>query len=240
MWKGLFCSEWTKCMSYRWSRFGLLGATVFPPIALLLMNHQKPFTADEALGYCLHVLYLGQAGIVIAAAGFFGQEYRHSVLRTTMLTTGSRIRLLLVKQVLIGCGILLAGCGAIILCLIVLLLAAGNRLSADWVFPFLFAGGKAMCSWLALGFISGNTAILTQSLTAPIALLFPLLLGLSQMLLGVLKLARYLPDLAGKNLFLTPDQPIFLAANWGLAIQLMWVILLGGAAAICFYKRGVR
>lgn len=56
-------------------------------------------------------------------------------------------------------------------------------------------------SWIQLAWITSALSIITKSLIAPIAIMLPLILGLSQMLFAISQLAKFLPTLATLNLF---------------------------------------
>ncbi|MNZ82720.1 hypothetical protein D3C78_1014250 [compost metagenome] len=97
-----------------------------------------------------------------------------------------------------------------------------------------------MLSWIQLAWITSALSIMTKSLIAPIAIMFPLILGLSQMLFMISQLAKFLPDLATMNLFSIPAVNVFLDKWSGLAVQFSWAVLLLTISAWLFSNRNVR
>ena len=61
--------------------------------------------------------FLSQAGLVIIAASFFGQEYSNSYLRTTLLTIPARIKLITTKLFLLTVIVWIIGLFSSLICL---------------------------------------------------------------------------------------------------------------------------
>ncbi len=243
MWKSALRSEWARFFSYHWCIWGMIGAILLPPVALLFSENNFggiKLQEEDVVALCLRFLYLGQAGIVVAMAGFLGQEYTHSSLRTTLLTVPSRMRLFLTKKLVVVSSTIIAGILSSILCFIVIIAKYQYVFANDVLTKFITAVSLAIISWIVLGCISASLSIITKSLIVPIAVLFPMIIGGSQMLLAVTEVAKYLPDLAGMNLFLIPEQKTFLALGLGVTIQLMWVISLECTSAYVFHRRDIR
>ncbi|WHX48528.1 hypothetical protein QNH46_21055 [Paenibacillus woosongensis] len=102
-------SEKTKFFSYGWCVLGVVGAIIIPLLYLLTSDTPKIGREQEILSLCLQALYLGQPGIIVASAGYFGQEYSHAALRTTLLTQPSRLKLLCAKFVNIAMFVVFTG-----------------------------------------------------------------------------------------------------------------------------------
>lgn len=233
-------SEKIKFLSYGWCILGVIGAIIVPLLVLISSDIPKIGTEKDILSAYLPVLYLGQLGIVVASAAYFGQEYSHSALRTTLLTQPSRLKLLSVKFINIT---ILVGFTGIVLCvlsLIVVFFRHDIEWSVSLIIKFLGSISLGILSWIQLAWITSALSIMTKSLIAPIAIMLPLILGLSQMLLAISKLAKFLPDLATMNLFSIPAVNIFLDKWSGLAVQFSWVVLLITISAWLFSNRSVR
>lgn len=240
---GVFRSEWGKFFTYHWCIVGVISAALLPPLTLLFTEKSSAgslLQSSDVIALCLRFLYLGQAGIIIAMAGFCGQEYSGSYLRTTLLTNSSRMKLLLTKKIIITVITIITGILSSILCIIVIIIKYQYVITFDLFIRFITTIPLAIISWVVLGLISGYISIITKSLIVPIAILFPLILGLSQMLLAITELAKYLPDLAGMNLFLLPEQKPFLTLWIGLIVQLIWIISLDCISTYLFQNRDVR
>ncbi|KAF1297216.1 hypothetical protein BAU15_06615 [Enterococcus sp. JM4C] len=241
----LLKSNTLKFVSSRWSLCGWFSAVLIPPIFLFFtLNAQPEIQAfsEQSLTVYLQFLSLAQLGIILAAASFIGEEFTRSSMRTTLLICPSRIKLMLAN----GLVILLSTFIAFFLANLLSLLVLANQLSSsESIYSLLFLNHlvqviPTILSWLFLGLISANLALLFQSLIAPIASLFPLILGLSQMILSFTKLAIYLPDLAVNNLFQLTQHPIFLAPFEGVSVQFIWCLSLAILAGFFFQKRAFR
>ena len=78
-------SERTKFFSYGWSMVGVAGAIIIPLVFLLTSDLPKLGGERGLLTLTLQAQYLGQLGMIVASASYFGQEFSHSSLRTTFL-----------------------------------------------------------------------------------------------------------------------------------------------------------
>ncbi|MNI18851.1 ABC-2 family transporter protein [compost metagenome] len=233
-------SEKTKFFSFGWSILGVIGAIVLPLLYLLTFDTSKIGREQEILSLCLRALHLGQPGIIVASAGYFGQEYSHSALRTTLLTQPSRIKLLFAKFVNISIIVVFTGIVSSVLGLIVLMFQNDMAWTGSLMIRLLGSVSLGMLSWIQLAWITSALSIMTKSLIAPIAIMFPLILGLSQMLFMISQLAKFLPDLATMNLFSIPAVNVFLDKWSGLAVQFSWAVLLLTISAWLFSNRNVR
>lgn len=234
------CSEKTKFFSFGWCILGLVGAIIVPLLFLLTSDTPKIGREQEILSLCLQALYLGQPGIIIASAGYFGQEYSHSALRTTLLTQPSRLKLLCAKFVNNAIIILVTGLVSSVIGLIVLMFQQDIEWTGSFMIRLLGSISLGILSWIQLAWITSALSIMTKSLIAPIAIMLPLVLGLSHMLFAFFQLAKFLPTLATMNLFALPAINIYLDKWSGLAVQFSWVVLLLMISAWLFSYRNVR
>ncbi|WP_036695728.1 ABC transporter permease [Paenibacillus taiwanensis] len=233
-------SEKTKFFSFNWCIIGVLGAIIVPLLFLLTSDTPKIGRESEILSFSLQALYLGQLGIIVASAGYFGQEYSHSALRTTLLTQPSRLKLLFAKFVNITLIAVCTGIVSSVLGLTVLFFQQDMEWTSSLMVQFFGSISLGLLSWIQLGLVTSALSIMTKSLIAPIAIMFPLILGLSQMLFSISQLAKFLPTLATMNLFSIPAVTSFLDKWSGLAVQFFWVVLLLIISAWLFAHRNVR
>lgn len=237
MW-GVLRSEWTKLYSYPWSILGLIGAILTAPVVLFFMSmsNESNLQTSDVLALCLHTLYLGQVGVAVTAAGFFGQEYSQSCIRTTFLAVPSRGRVIMAKLIILSISVTLVGMISASLNLVVGTLVFNSELTFNMTIKYMANVALAIFSWIQMAFITSSLSVLTKSLVAPIAIMISLILGLSQLLLSIITLAKYLPDLATMNLFLTPSTTTFLDIWSGVTAQFVWVVLLGAAAWLTIHR----
>lgn len=233
-------SEIMKFFSFGWCMLGIIGANLIPIIFLLTSS--TPITGEKegVLSLFLQSLYLGQLGVIVASASYFGQEYTQSVLRTTLLTQPYRIKLLFTKFVNITAIIVFAGIISSLLGLFVSFLQHDLEWTNSFGLRLLKSVSLAMLSWILLAWITSALSIITKSLITPIAIMLPLILGLSQVLLQVFQVAKYLPTLAAMNIYTVASAGIYLDEGLGLGVQLLWAMVLIGIANWLFAWRGVR
>ena len=233
-------SEKTKFFSFGWCMLGIIGANLVP--VLFLLTSSTPIIGEEKgmLSLILQSLYLGQLGVIVASASYFGEEYSQTVLRTTLLTQPFRVKLLFTKFVNITVIIVLTGIVSSLLGLIVLFFQHDLEWTNTFGLRLLGSVSLAMLSWILLAWMISALSIITKSLITPIAIMLPLILGLSQMLLQVFQLAKYLPTLAVMNIYTGDSVGIYLDKWLGLGVQLLWTVVLIGIANWLFAWRGVR
>lgn len=235
-------SEKTKFFSIGWCNLGVIGAILVPLLYLLTSDAPKTGGEQKTLSLCLQALYLGHPGIVLASAGYFGQEYSHSALRTTLLTQPARLKLLCAKLVNSTIIVFFTGVISSVLCLIVIVLFLQHEMewTGSMIIRFFGSISLGILSWIQLACITSALSIVTKSLIAPIAIMLPLILGLSHMLFSFFQLAKFLPTLSTMNLFSIPAVNIFLDKWSGLAVQFSWVVLFLTISAWLFSCRNVR
>ncbi|WII36543.1 ABC transporter permease [Paenibacillus thiaminolyticus] len=233
-------SEKTKFFSFGWCILGVIGAIIVPLLFLLTSDTPQIGREKDILSLCLQALYLGQPGIIVASAGYFGQEYSHSALRTTLLTQPSRLKLLCAKFVNITIVVIFTGIASSVLSIIILFFQHDMEWTGSLMMRLLGSISLVILNWIQLAWITSALSIMTKSLIAPIAIMLPLILGLSHMLFAISQLAKFLPTLAAMNLFSIPAVHIYLDIWSGLAVQFSWVLLLLTISAWLFSYRSVR
>jgi len=237
-------SEWSKFRSYPWCTVGIIGAILTAPIVLLVMGANisggTELSVQDVISQCMRALFLGQAGIVIAAAGFFGQEYEQSCLRTTFLAVPKRIKTIGAKWIILAMIVVLSGMISGLVSLAVCIIQYNCDITFRLVAEFMVGVALAMISWAQMAWISAGLSMLTKTLITPIAIILPLVFSLSQMLYSLFKPAKFLPDLAAINLFLIPKTTNFLDVWPGITVQFAWVVLFGVTAVWLTLRRDVR
>jgi len=233
-------SEKTKLFSFGWCLFGIAGAVLIPPFVLLLSDAPIGKMENEIVVAILQMLYLGQLGVVVIGATYFGQEYSDSALRTTLLAVPARLKLLCVKTIILAIVVICTGIISSILCLLIVFLENDFELTASLIKCLVVNTSLVICSWLQLAWISASLSIIIKSFAIPIAVMFSLILGLGQMLFSILEITKYTPVLVTMNLFLLPINNVFLGKATGLLIQLLWGLIFATISALLFSNRDVR
>lgn len=219
-------SEWIKFFSYQWCAFGAIGTVVIAPFILSIsgVGNGQIVTANSLIDAGLRNLFLSQAGVVIIAASFLGQEFSNAYLRTTLLTIPSRIKLVMSKMIVLTLIVLGIAILSSIICLGVVSVQYHMTLSVYLIINFMTKVMLAFLSWLLLTWLTLSLTIITKSQIIPIAIMFSLILGFSQLLFAITKFAKYLPDLATMNLFFSNKMPALLDSGQGLLVQFIWSI----------------
>ena len=229
-------SEWTKFISSSWCVAGASIALLLQPILLLvgLAATANP-TSSLALEQMLQALYVSQVGMVIMSAGFFGQEYFDSSLRTTFLANSRRNHVLMAKVLILAAVSMLVWIVSVGLGLVI-------ALSHNVYFPIcaLIRITFTMSSWIKICWISGFIAVILKSHIISMAVIIPLLLAVNQLLVVIAGIFRFLPDAATRNVFTIYPSEMFLEVRAGMAVQAIWVAALGACALWLNARRDVK
>lgn len=235
-------SEVTKFFSFSWCVWGLIGSILLAPVLLALANPLTGSTMEthETMSMILRNFYITQAGLVVLSASFFGQEYNNSYLRTSLLSVPSRWKLIFSKVFVLTSIVILISILSTLLCLVVGYVQ-GNVLLTPTILQKLFLDVSiSMVSWILISWITAALSVITKSLIAPIAIMFPFILGLSQMLLAMTDVFKYLPDLATMNVFFDSAITTMLSINNGILVQITWSIVIGVIGIQLLKRRDVR
>ncbi|MDQ0232891.1 ABC transporter permease [Metabacillus malikii] len=233
-------SEKTKFFTFGWCVLGIIGATIIPLLFLIISDIPNIEGEKGVLYLCLQALYLGQLGIVIASAAYFGQEYSHSALRTTLLTQPSRKKVLFMKFLNVTLIVVFTGIVSSVLGLIVLSFQHDIEWTSALMLKLLGSVSLGILSWIQIAWIASTISIMTKSMITAISIMLPLIIGLGQMLFMLSESAKFLPTLATMNLFTIPEVTIYLDKWSGLVVQSSWAILLVAISAWLFLYRSVR
>jgi len=228
--------EWTKFISSRWCVAGVCIAIFLQPILLFagILTVDIP-TSNIALEQLLQALYISQTGIIIMSAGFFGQEYFDSSLRTTFLASSRRIngfiaKALILAFVSISAWAMSVGLGIVIAMIYEISFAVRDFLKI----------GLTVLSWVMMGWISGFVAVILKSHLISIIIFVPSNLAVNQMLAGITDVYRFFPDIAARNAFTISPGTVLLQAQTGLAVQAIWTLATGALAMWLNSRRDVR
>ena len=94
-----------------------------------------------------------------------------------------------------------------------------------------------MVSYLAfLSLLAHLLTVVARSPLPPLLSLLGLLLMVSPMLAGMTEHARWLPDRAGRLLYLPDTDPVLTPWTGGLVLC-AWLVAAGGLAALVFHRR---
>ncbi|GIP26298.1 hypothetical protein J23TS9_14280 [Paenibacillus sp. J23TS9] len=230
-----------------WLAF-LIGAVAPAVIAALDSMAQKEeiiagvSTRLSEVGYI--GLVLGVQGVIILGVIAVSSEYvtessesgGGQQIVTSLLVVSSRLHFLLAKAGVVTVTSILLSVVAIMTTLSATHLVLGEYTPA-------FEGSKllgAVCYWTFTALVAFGITVLTKNGTIPLAVLIinTSVVSFSFLLSKVTKLALYLPDRAGAEMFMfTSDR--FLTPFTGGLVMFAWVVVIFIAAAIVFHRRDV-
>lgn len=237
-------SEWVKLSSYPICMVGIICAIFAAPVALLSVFFNNTESVEWGVKTFfiqgLNVLRFGQVGILLMVAGFWGQEYEGHTFRTTLLAIPSRIKCFCAKWLLTTILVILCGVLSMLLISITAIALYDFHQISPLATGFFAKMSIALISWVQLAWICSGISVVVQSKIVTIGITILPLLGFSQLLFMVSTLAKYLPDMAGMNLFFYLEQTSFLEKFDGIVVQFLWTVIMT-LIAICFHqKRNVR
>ena len=142
----LYASELRKAVTHPLVLLGAVGSFVCVPTVAVAL------TAPEGL---LRALQLGQIFAVLIAMGAVGQEYESSSLRTSLLCSPQRLRLLSVKLTALATVVVGAAVGSMAIGSLALRVSAG-----EFGLPGPRSSLLAVFSWAGMSFVGAALAIL--------------------------------------------------------------------------------
>lgn len=183
----------------------------------------------------------GYVLVVALAALWAGSEYgAGGQIRTTLLATPQRLRVLLTKIVLlavtVGVVAFMTMWGTLIITH-----AAGDTGVDPWTLrPAIWAhlGGLTL-AWVLTALIAFAVGVLARTAILPLVLIIPLVLGVGDFLAGIWGGAKYLPTAAGAALYSDPTAGGLLFSALGGVVQASWALVLLTVAGIAFVRRDV-
>jgi ABC-2 type transport system permease protein len=239
-------AEVTKLLSLRSIRITLLAALLLPPALAYASGHAfdpaSPAAASfptESHGF--ETAGFGQPLIILFAALVTGSEFLGNELRSTLLATPHRGRVLAAKSVVIVVPAALVGFIATGLAVLVKHAVLGyDGLTLS---QFTWGMGRNLLgvaiNYALIAVIAAAITMLSRAVIVALVVLIPLVLGLTLSLLGPFPALRYLPDLAGLQLLTGYPGVGLLEPVPGGFVMVAWATVLGLTALAVFRIRDV-
>ncbi|WP_125100347.1 ABC transporter permease [Leucobacter chromiireducens] len=235
-------AEFTKTLTLR-SIQATLAAAFVVPAALALASG---LAFDPASGaqfpiesHGFETAGFGQPLVILLAALISGTEYLDGQLRTTLIATPKRGRVLAAKFLIVAALSALIGWGA----LGGSVLMKHAALGAHGLAPDQFTAGMGWnllgvgINYALISLIAAAITIIARTFIVTLVVLVPLVLGVTISLVGVIPLLKYLPDLAGIQLLMPyPGVGVLEPVPGGLVMTL-WAVVLSGIATAVFLTR---
>ncbi|RUR01540.1 ABC transporter permease [Labedella endophytica] len=237
-------AEWTKALSLPSIIGALVAAIVVPPALAVASGLSLDPTVAAASSFPIEshgfeTAGFGQPLVILLAALVAGTEYSGGQLRTMLLADPRRGRVLAAKLVVVttlAVFVGLLGTTAAVVLKHATLGEHGLSLSE-------FTAGMGWnligvsINYVLIGLIAALLTLLTRSIVVALAVLVPLVLGVTLSLLGLAPLLKYLPDVAGMQLLTSYPGVGLLDPIPGGIVMATWTVLLGIAGWLAFRAR---
>ncbi len=237
-------AELTKAFTLRSIQGTLIAAILAPPaLALASGLAFDPATAAGASfpieSHGFETAGFGQPLVILLAALITGTEYLDGQLRTTLLATPYRGRVLTAKLVVVAGAAALIGLISTTAAVIMKHAALGTHGLAVTDFTAGMAWNLlgVVANYVLISLIAAAITMLARTFIVTLVVLVPLVLGLTISLVSIFPILKYLPDLAGLQLLTGyPDIGLLDPISGGL-VMAGWVGALVAAAALVFHRR---
>lgn len=237
-------SEFTKAFSLRSIRVVLVAVLVVPASLALAAGlafdpSRRALFPVESHGF--ETAGFGQPLVILLAALIFGNEHIDGQLRTTLLATPRRGRVLAAKCVLTGMLALIGGMVAVGAAVLVKRAVLGEQ---GLQVPVLTTGvaGNLIgvgANYALIALLAGSVTVIARTYVVALIVLVPLVLGITISLVGAIPALRFLPDLAGIQLLMPYPGVGLLDPIPGGLVMTLWAAVALGIAAPLFHARDV-
>lgn len=241
MFRNLLKSESQKLFYNKWICITSIAVVVFVPLmvySLGAFGEEKGM--DLYISKLLQSFYLGQVGVVVISALYFGQEFSNSTLRTSLTETPNRILFLLSKFL-----------GLTFWCMIMLLISTVISLSVlqcvyqadldpNHIGVLVKSLFPAYISSIEVCMITAGIIIVSKSMVVSLAILLSLILGFGHLLMQYSSCMMFFPVLSTMNSFLVFHANEYLSLRSGIVCQGVWCMALAILSTALLRIRSVR
>ena len=234
-------SEYLKIIYYK----GLLATLVFSILFLLAMllalnPSALMINGDFIVTQFLQSIYLAQTVFAVFSAVFWGREFLKSSLRTSLLSTPSRVKFFCSKVIVNLLSILCCFCIAIGIGIGLVSIYFKFQLNLEFVRQLLLKLIPPMLATIQISMITVCLTIVMESIVSSLTIVLSMLLGLGQLLLQYSSRMNVLPVLATMNSFSINEISIYPSVIEGIFIQTVWMIVFIGLAYYYLHRKSVK
>ena len=224
---------------------GLLATLVFSILfllAMLLALNPSPLmiNGDFIVTQFLQSIYLAQTIFAVFSAVFWGREFLKSSLRTSLLSTPSRVKFFCSKVIVNLLSILCCFCIAIGIGIGLVSIYFKFQLNLEFVRQLLLKLIPPMLATIQISMITVCLTIVMESIVSSLTIVLSMLLGLGQLLLQYSSRMNVLPVLATMNSFSINEISIYPSVIEGIFIQTVWIIVFIGLAYYYLHRKSVK
>ena len=234
-------SEYLKMIYYKGLSVTLVFSILFL-LAMLLALNPSPLmiNGDFIVTQFLQSIYLAQTVFAVFSAVFWGREFLKSSLRTSLLSTPSRVKFFCSKVIVNLLSILCCFCIAIGIGIGLVSIYFKFQLNLEFVRQLLLKLIPPMLATIQISMITVCLTIVMESIVSSLTIVLSMLLGLGQLLLQYSSRMNVLPVLATMNSFSINEISIYPSVIEGIFIQTVWIIVFIGLAYYYLHRKSVK
>ena len=224
---------------------GLLATLVFSILFLLAMllalnPSALMINGDFIVTQFLQSIYLAQTVFAVFSAVFWGREFLKSSLRTSLLSTPSRVKFFCSKVIVNLLSILCCFCIAIGIGIGLVSIYFKFQLNLEFVRQLLLKLIPPMLATIQISMITVCLTIVMESIVSSLTIVLSMLLGLGQLLLQYSSMINVFPVLVTMNSFSINEISIYPSVTEGLFLQSLWTIVFIGLAYYHLHLKSVK
>ena len=234
-------SEYLKMIYYKGLSVTLVFSILFLLAMLLALNPSAlMINGDFIVTQFLQSIYLAQTIFAVFSAVFWGREFLKSSLRTSLLSTPSRVKFFCSKVIVNLLSILCCFCIAIGIGIGLVSIYFKFQLNLEFVRQLLLKLIPPMLATIQISMITVCLTIVMESIVSSLTIVLSMLLGLGQLLLQYSSRMNVLPVLATMNSFSINEISIYPSVIEGIFIQTVWMIVFIGLAYYYLHRKSVK
>ena len=234
-------SEYLKIIYYKGLSVTLVFSILFLLAMLLALNPSAlMINGDFIVTQFLQSIYLAQTVFAVFSAVFWGREFLKSSLRTSLLSTPSRVKFFCSKVIVNLLSILCCFCIAIGIGIGLVSIYFKFQLNLEFVRQLLLKLIPPMLATIQISMITVCLTIVMESIVSSLTIVLSMLLGLGQLLLQYSSRMNVLPVLATMNSFSINEISIYPSVIEGIFIQTVWIIVFIGLAYYYLHRKSVK
>ena len=234
-------SEYLKIIYYKGLLVTLVFSILFLLAMLLALNPSSlMINGDFIVTQFLQSIYLAQTIFVVFSSVFWGREFLKSSLRTSLLSTPSRLNFFCIKVIVTLLSILCCFCIAIGVGIGLVSFYFKFQLSPEFVSLLLLKLIPPIIATIQISIITFCLTILMESMISSLTIVLSMILGLGQLLLQYSSMMNVLPVLATMNSFSINEISIYPNVTEGILIQSLWTIVFIGLAYYHLHRKSVK
>lgn len=234
-------SEYLKMIYYKGLSVTLVFSILFLLAMLLVLNPSfLMINGDFIVTQFLQSIYLAQTVFVVFSAVFWGREFLKRSLRTSLLSTPSRLKFFCIKVIVTLLSILCCFFIAIGVGIGLVSFYFKFQLSLEFLSILLSKLIPPIIATIQISIITFCLMILMESMVSSLTIVLSMILGLGQLLLQYSSMMNVLPVLVTMNSFSIEEISIYPSVTEGLFLQSLWTIVFIGLAYYHLHLKSVK